>query len=234
MVPIRGEFLRGLREITARKGVYLMFDEVITGFRVSPGGAQGHFGIRPDLTSLAKIVAGGLPGGCLAGRADLLAALEFDNRYGKKMKHPGTYNGNPLSAAAGVAALNVVAGGEPCRIANERGRQLRTELNAVFAAKSADWVAYGEFSGATILPNYRGPRPTSDDFIPYDNSLVKLEQKIDPKLTHAFRAAALLGGVDFSGWRAMLSGAHTAADIDRTVVAVSDAIDLLRAERLIP
>ena len=73
---------------------------MITGFRVSPGGAQGYYGVKPDLTTLAKILAGGLPGGCLAGRADVLAYIE--PRPGKpKMKHPGTYNANPLSAAAG-------------------------------------------------------------------------------------------------------------------------------------
>src|SRR5262249_4158073 len=76
-VPVRGEFLRTLRDLTARHGRLLIFDEVITGFRVHPGGAQGHYGVKPDLTTLAKVLAGGLPGGCLAGRADVLAALEF-------------------------------------------------------------------------------------------------------------------------------------------------------------
>ena len=69
-----------------------------------------HYGVRPDLTTLAKILAGGLPGGCVAGRADVLAHLEF--RPGKpKMRHPGTFNANPLSASAGVAALRIVADG---------------------------------------------------------------------------------------------------------------------------
>ncbi|MGQ0635751.1 MAG: aspartate aminotransferase family protein [Planctomycetaceae bacterium] len=233
-VPMRGPFLRGLRDLTARKNVILVFDEVITGFRVSPGGAQAHYDVMPDLTTLAKILAGGLPGGCLAGRADLLHALEFDNRYGKKMRHPGTYNGNPLSAAAGVAALKVVSTGEPCRIANERARQLRARLNRLFAEKDVDWIAYGEFSAANILPEYEGPRSDADDFIPYGNSLERLDRKIDARLTHAFRTAALVGGADFFGWGAMLSAAHTEADVDRTVFAVSEAIDLMRGEGIIP
>jgi glutamate-1-semialdehyde 2,1-aminomutase len=235
VVPMRGEFLRGLRQLTERKGVILIFDEVISGFRVSPGGSQGHYGIRPDLTTLAKVLAGGLPGGCLAGRADLMEALAFENRYGKKMKHPGTYNGNPLSAAAGAAALSVVAGGEPCRVANERGRELRAGLNELFERKNVNWISYGDFSSVIIVPEYEGPRPTSDDFIPYNNRLEKLDCKFDPRLTHSFRCALLTGGVDFfGGWRAMLSGAHTADDIDRTIVAMSDAIDLMRADGLIP
>src|SRR5437899_10993203 len=97
-----------VRRLTERHGQLLIFDEVITGFRVSPGGAQAHYGVKPDLTTLAKILAGGLPGGCVAGRADVMAALEF--RPGKpKMKHPGTFNANPLSAAAGPATLQLGA-----------------------------------------------------------------------------------------------------------------------------
>src|SRR6202044_1641026 len=90
-VPIRRPFLQALREITQRHGQLLIFDEVITGFRIHPGGAQAHYGVKPDLTTLAKVLAGGLPGGCVAGRAEVLAALQF--RPGKpKMKHPGTFN----------------------------------------------------------------------------------------------------------------------------------------------
>src|SRR5205823_6537138 len=153
-----GDFLQELRELTKRHGQLLIFDEVITGFRVHPGGAQGHYGVTPDLTTLAKILAGGLPGGCVAGRADVLAALEF--RPGKpKMKHPGTFNANPLSAAAGATTLRQVATGDPCRRANEAGRRLRQKLNELFAHRGSRWVAYGEFSGFRMLANYQGPRP---------------------------------------------------------------------------
>jgi glutamate-1-semialdehyde 2,1-aminomutase len=233
-VPLRGAFLHGLRKLTRDKNVILIFDEVITGFRVHPGGAQGHYEITPDMTSLAKILAGGLPGGCLAGRADLMQAIEFDNPFGRKMKHPGTYNANPLSAAAGIAALSVVASGEPNRTANEIAASLRRELNQLFARKGANWVAYGEFSGVKILPEYDGPRPDRDDFIPYGNSLEKLDRKFDPSLSHAFRCAMLLGGVDVFGWGGMTSSAHTTRDVDQTVSAFDRAIDLLRGDRLIP
>ncbi|HEY2250532.1 MAG TPA: aspartate aminotransferase family protein, partial [Planctomycetaceae bacterium] len=91
----------------------------------------------------------------------------------------------------------------------------------------------GEFSGATIVPEYVGPRPDSDEWIPYGNSVEKLDRKIDAKLTHAFRCALLVGGVDFFGWRAMLSGTHTDADITRTITAVGEAIDLLREDGLV-
>jgi glutamate-1-semialdehyde 2,1-aminomutase len=228
-VPIGGDFLRSLRELTARLNRLLIFDEVITGFRVHPGGAQGHYGIKPDLTTLAKILAGGLPGGCVAGREDILAAIEF--RPGKpKMKHPGTFNANPLSAAAGVTTLRIVATGEPCRRANEVARLLRQKLNALFAERNLDWVAYGEFSGFKLVPAYRGPRPTGEGFIPYGGDLHKLDGSKNPKLTHAFRRAMLLHGVDVPGLSGMTTAAHTESDVERTVAAVACAIDLLKVE----
>ncbi|HEX5326575.1 MAG TPA: aminotransferase class III-fold pyridoxal phosphate-dependent enzyme, partial [Acetobacteraceae bacterium] len=92
-VPIRPEFLHTLRRLTERAGALLILDEVVTGFRVSPGGAQAALGIRPDLSSFAKIVAGGLPGAAVAGRADILDRLDFAAaaRSGQeKVQHPGT------------------------------------------------------------------------------------------------------------------------------------------------
>jgi glutamate-1-semialdehyde 2,1-aminomutase len=228
-VPLRGEFLHALRELTTRHGRLLIFDEVITGFRVHPGGAQGRYSITPDLTTLAKVLAGGLPGGCLAGRADILAGLEFQS--GKaKMKHPGTFNANPLSAAAGIAALNLVASGEPCRRANETGKLLRQKLNLLLAERDIDWVVYGEFSGFKFLPGYAGPRPTGDEFIPYSGNLEKLEGKKDPRLVHAFRRGMLLHGVDLPGLSGMTTAAHGSADVEQTVEAVGRTLSLLAEE----
>lgn len=231
-VPMRADFLKGVREVTAKKNVIFIHDEVITGFRVHPGGFQGHCGIRPDLSTFAKVLAGGLPGGCLAGRADLMQALAYDNPLGRKMKHPGTYNGNPLSAAAGIAALSIVADGRPCRIANEMAARLRNALNELFAKKSASWVAYGDFSAIKIHPLYDGAPLADDDAIPYENDYRKLDCKFDATLSHAFRCALLLGGVDWMGWAGSTSSAHGDDDIDRTVSAFSHAIDLLRDDAL--
>jgi glutamate-1-semialdehyde 2,1-aminomutase len=230
-VPIRGDFLRALRDLTTRQQRLLIFDEVITGFRVSPGGAQAHYGVTPDLTTLAKVLAGGLPGGCVAGRADVLDYLEA--RPGKpKMKHPGTFNANPLSAAAGVATLGRVATGEPTRHANATAALLRGKLNALFAERGWDWVAYGEFSGFRLLDRYDGPRPDGDDFIPYGGSLEKLDGPKEARLTHAFRKGMLLHGVDVWGLSGMTTAAHTEADVEQTVAAVAGAVKLLQAEGL--
>ncbi len=228
-VPVRGDFLRALRELTARAGRLLIFDEVITGFRVGPGGAQGHYGVTPDLTTLAKVLAGGLPGGCVAGRADVLAYLEF--RPGKpKMKHPGTFNANPLSAAAGVATLEQVATGEPCRRANAAAERLRRRLNEAFAGRGLNWVAYGEFSGFKLLPGYRGPRPDGDGFVPYGGDAARLAAPKGARLVHAFRRAMLLCGVDLPGLGGMTTAAHTEADVDRTAAAAAASAALVEAE----
>ncbi len=230
-VPIRGDFLRGLRDICTRLCRVLIFDEVITGFRVAPGGAQAYYGVTPDLTSLAKILAGGLPGGCLAGRAEIMAYLE--PRPGKpKMKHPGTYNANPLSAAAGVAALTRVATGEPCRRANDAARDLRNKLNAMFAAHRWPWAAYGDFSMVRVLPHFLGPRPspeTGDNtgFIPFLGDLNALDGPKDIKQVYAMRQGMLLNGVDWWGTGGMTSCEHTTEDIDLTVHAMEATIGLM-------
>jgi glutamate-1-semialdehyde 2,1-aminomutase len=238
-VPIRGEFLRGVRELTERHRVLLIFDEVITGFRVHPGGAQGHYGIRPDLTTMAKIVAGGLPGGCLGGRADVLELLEFNDRPGRKMPHPGTFNANPLSAAAGITTLRIVATGEPNRQANDIGRALRRQLNELFAAENVPWVVYGDFSAVKILTGYTGPRPnesadSGESSIPYGGEFAMLDGKSDPRLKTAFRQALLLNGVDWAGLACMANASHTDEDVERTVDAVRESIALLRVEGLCP
>jgi glutamate-1-semialdehyde 2,1-aminomutase len=230
-VPVRGEFLKALRELTTQHGRLLIFDEVITGFRVHPGGAQSHYAVTPDLTSLAKILAGGLPGGCVAGRDDILSAIEL--RAGMpKMKHPGTFNANPLSAAAGCATLRLVATGEPGSQASASARALRTKLNALFRQRDLDWVAYGEFSGWKLLPGYHGPRPASDDFIPYGGDVGKLDGPKDARLVHAFRQAMLLHGVDLPGLGGMTTSAHTEADVDQTVAAVANAVNMLKENGL--
>ena len=233
VVPLNSDFMKELRELTRRTGTLMIADEVITGFRVAPGGAQQHFGITPDLTTLAKIVAGGLPGGALVGRADYMEALAFENRYGQKMKHPGTFNGNPLSAAAGIAMLDEVATGEPCRKASAAGAALRRGLNSLFERQGINWLAYGHFSLTHLLPNYDGPRPTGDDFIPYNGDLQRIDQPIPRELSHAFRRAAVLYGNDCMGVGMITNAAHDEAVIERALVGFEKAFDWLRKERVI-
>ena len=235
-VPIRGEFLKGLRELCTRRDVVLIFDEVITGFRISPGGAQAFYGVTPDLTALAKILAGGLPGGCVAGRADILAFIE--PRPGKpKMKHPGTYNANPLSASAGIATLKRIKAGGVCEAANESARMLRNQINARFNASGAKWLAYCDFSMVRVLPNYDGPRPLpemadNEAPVPFGGDVNRLDGPKNAKQVHALRQAMLLQGVDWWGTAAMTSCVHSTADISVTSGAMQTSIEWLAAEGL--
>ena len=209
-----------------------ILDEVITGFRVRPGGFQGFCDITPDLTTLAKVLAGGFPGGCVGGRADLMQVLAFDNPLGKKMKHPGTYNGNPLSAAAGVACLEIVATGEPATSANAWPRSFARTQQAVRAKGCRTGWRTATFSAIKIHPDYDGPRPVDDSFIPFDNDYRKLDRIVRRTASRTpFAAHLLLGGVDWMGWGGSTMASHTQADVDRTVEAFDAAIDLLHSRR---
>jgi glutamate-1-semialdehyde 2,1-aminomutase len=231
-VPIEPEFLAVLREVTAKAGTILIFDEVITGFRVSPGGAQGEFGITPDLTTLAKILAGGLPGGALAGRADILEHLDFEVAEQKgfeKVQHPGTFNANPLSAAAGATALDIIRSEPICRTANDYAAELRDRLNAELRAAGVPWAVYGTFSGFHIFLN---PDRRSVD-VSFDALRVPPDElKATPRpLADKLRLALLINGIDLGGWMGgLVSAQHGEPEMRDTVAGFSRALAMLKDE----
>jgi glutamate-1-semialdehyde 2,1-aminomutase len=152
---IAPSFYGFMREVTRQYGTLLHFDEVVSAFRYSPGGVQVAKGIIPDLTSLGKNVTGGLPGaGAVVGRADAMDLLSFKeddewNRF-KRVPHAGTFNANPLCAAAGVAALKILATGEPQKRANELATALRQAMELVMKRRGLNACAYGD-GGAVHL-----------------------------------------------------------------------------------
>lgn len=233
--PLPAGFLRELRALTAERDTLLICDEVVTGFRVAPGGAQARAGVAADLTCLAKILAGGLPGGAVAGREAILrrlAASDADGARGR-VRHQGTYNANPVSAAAGAAALELVAGGAPVEAANARGRELMAALNEVIVARRLRGVtAYGDGSivhlfadpGSDIAP---GEPPTGAP-------LAALKSGGDPRTVAALRMALQLEGVDLMrGRSAFVSAAHSAEDVRATAAALEAALGALQAEGMI-
>ena len=231
VIPPDLEFLHSLRALTARRGVVLIFDEVITGFRYARGGAQERYGITPDLTTLAKIVAGGLPGGAVTGRADILEYLDYHdddpqwNRHGR-IGHQGTFNANPLSAAAGITCLTQVATGEPNRLADARGTELREGLEGVLTRRGVPGWVNGESSVFHIVlaePGERRPGVPADLF-----------RATRGPLATALRQAMLLEGVDLMHTGALVSSAHTPKDIAFTVEAFDRALGRLEAARLLP
>ena len=130
IVP-KKEFLTGLREITMENGVLLIFDEVISGFRVGPGGAQELYGLMPDLTCLGKIIGGGLPVGAYGGRRDIMEKMAPEG----DIYQAGTLSGNPLAMTAGLATLRVLQNKSVYQDLEEKGRMLFSGLED--AAKSA-------------------------------------------------------------------------------------------------
>jgi glutamate-1-semialdehyde 2,1-aminomutase len=234
IVPTDGVFLQQLRELTDAHGVLLIFDEVITGFRVAPGGAQAHYNVTPDLTTLAKILAGGLPGGALVGKKEILELISMKaEEEGLKMPHPGTFNANPLSASAGIATLNIVKTGKPHEQANRIAQKLRDELNSIIDAYGLDWVIYGEFSGIRLLIGHGEKDMRTTDFDPYAWHYRKLKGGNDEQLLTHLRCGLLLNGVDLATNGGMTTAAHTEADITETVRAFEQTIEWIKADGLI-
>jgi glutamate-1-semialdehyde 2,1-aminomutase len=130
IVPDR-EFLAGLREITRKNESLLIFDEVISGFRVAPGGAQELYGIMPDLTCLGKVIGGGLPVGAYGGRRNIMARMAPEGN----IYQAGTLSGNPLAMAAGLATLRGLQKGGVYQELEEKGKMLFSGLED--AARSA-------------------------------------------------------------------------------------------------
>ncbi|HKX19896.1 MAG TPA: aminotransferase class III-fold pyridoxal phosphate-dependent enzyme [bacterium] len=221
-VPLPLEFLRGLDEVTASHDVFLIVDEVITGFRWSPGGVQQAAGISGDLTTLAKIVAGGLPGGAVAGRRDLLELIAPTGGSRRNLNHPGTFNANPLSAAAGIACLDIVRDPSVQEGCSRMGAALRRELNAVFSKQGVRGIAYGDVSSFHLA--FDGRLRPGD---PASISLLSPEDLKGQRGTPAYRAIALamlIEGVQIFGSGGFLSIAHRDAEVGRTVDAMDRAI----------
>jgi glutamate-1-semialdehyde 2,1-aminomutase len=234
MVPLAPAFVAELRALTAKRGILLIFDEVITGFRASKGGAQQAIGVMPDMCSLAKILAGGLPGGAVCGRRDIIGLLDGEGakRHGiEKIGHQGTFNGNPLSAAAGTTALDIIARTDATQDAIKGAHKLRSGLNRMFREESVPWAAYGEYSGFYIFtnPDKVAIDPERFDASPYDIGVMK--RSSSGAVIDKLRLALLINGVDLSNKAGgSVSAVHSAQDIDTTVAAFRAAVRSMKDE----
>ncbi len=232
-VPLRPEFLRALRRLTERHGTLLILDEVVTGFRIDPGGAQAAFGVRPDLSTLAKIVAGGMPGAAVGGRKEILDLLDFAAAPAagrEKIGHQGTYNANPVAAAAGIACLRIVERGAAIARADATAAELRAALNAVLAEERLPWAAYGESSSFHVFLNPAGRDVTPERFDPFDCTMQELKSP-PARLVSRLRLALLLHGVDVnSRLSGFTSAAHDAADVAEVARALRASLRMLRDE----
>jgi glutamate-1-semialdehyde 2,1-aminomutase len=214
-------YLQELRNACTRHNVVLIFDEVITGFRYAPGGAQAYFGVTPDMTTLAKIVAGGLPGAAVVGRKALMSMMAHRGEpawdRSERVAQNGTFNSNPVCAAAAIATLELVADGSLHARANKQGDALRTAIGDAMKRLGVPGACFGEasifhvsFEGKPGLAGF--DRPQRGD------------------LYHQLRCALINNGVDWSLHHGWISAVHTEAHIERTAASFEKAFAAMAAD----
>jgi len=228
-VPIDVDFVRALSDLAHKYGTIWVLDEVVTGFRDAPGGWQSIVGVKPDLTTLGKCVGGGLPVGAVAGRADIMEALNPETPIERRVDHPGTWNANPLLSSAGIAACKLYQNGEPQKRARELADYLREKGNKVLKERNIG----GRLYSRTIVHFYVGPidyEPADDTMPPtrdirkiMDPTAAAIQSRLCLHLLH--RGVATMDGEIF-----ILSAAHTKEDIDQTIEAFGDSLDAMLAE----
>ncbi|HEX4835864.1 MAG TPA: aspartate aminotransferase family protein [bacterium] len=221
-IPLPPGFLPGLRTLTASRGVVLIFDEVITGFRWTPGGVQQVSGVTADLVTMAKILAGGLPGGAVSGRRNLLEYVSLANGSGR-IHHPGTFNANPLSAAAGIACLDLVRDPALQARCDRMAAEVRSGMNDILARRGVRGVAYGESSVFHLLFD---ARVTPGD--PRSIGKVPEETLKEQRRMPTVSIAMLLEGIYLFALGGFLSTVHTEEDVTRTIGALDGAVRRLQ------
>ena len=206
VVPPEPGFLEGLREITQEAGAVLIFDEVMTGFRVALGGAQERYGVTPDLTCLGKIVGGGLPVGAYGGRADIMACVAPEGG----VYQAGTNSGNPLSVVAGLATLDALADGSVHARLEETSAGLQASLEELIAEASVPACVQRVGSMLTVFFT-EGPVCTMSD-IP-----AAAPRRFGVFWRAMREAGVMLPPSQYEAW--FVSACHDAAAIERTVKA---------------
>jgi glutamate-1-semialdehyde 2,1-aminomutase len=236
VIPATDDYLRAVRELTRERGVVLIFDEVVTGFRMAPGGAQEYFGVTADLTCLAKAVAGGLPGAALVGRADLMDSIAFSGDAKrdrtKRVADQGTYSGTPLVAAAAVAQLEILKTGEVQRELNRQGDILRAGMNQALKTRGVRGCVYG---ASSVFRIFLGADAAELGLDNWTMDAARLDRGMGP-LAGPLHLAMLINGVDYSRGAAHggLNGAMTDKDVDLMVDAFDRAVVRLREEKRLP
>jgi glutamate-1-semialdehyde 2,1-aminomutase len=217
-LPASREFLTELRRLTREIGALLIFDEIITGFRLAPGGAQEVYGVIPDLSTFGKIAGGGLPFGALGGTADAMRLLEYDAVGERAVLVAGTFNGSPLVTAAGTAVLRRLSQ-EPEIYARleAMGDRFRAEINRF--ARESDYPATATGVGSMFwMHTVREPIQSIRD-------LHRGNAAANAGLRLLFRK----NGLHISFNHGFLCAAHTDEDITQLIETHKSAMEELRA-----
>ncbi|MGW8225205.1 MAG: aminotransferase class III-fold pyridoxal phosphate-dependent enzyme, partial [Anaerolineales bacterium] len=218
-IPAHKDFLTELRRITRQIGAFLIFDEVITGFRLAPGGAQEFYGVIPDVSTYGKVAGGGLPFGAVGGTAEAMRLMEYDLEPGRAILMAGTFNGNPMVTAAGTAVLRRLSK-EPQLYAriNAMGDRFRTEINQF--AQEEDFPAIATGVGSMFwMHASRGP----------------VNSVRDARQGHRYAGPGLrllyrVNGLHIPPNHGFISTAHTDEDITQLIEMHKAAMVELRAQ----
>jgi glutamate-1-semialdehyde 2,1-aminomutase len=212
VAPAAG-FHKGLRDLCTKHGAVLIFDEVMTGFRLGPGGAQELYGIKPDLTTLGKIIGGGLPVGAYGGRKDL---MEHVSPVGT-MYQAGTLSGNPLAMAAGLAQLNYLKQHPDVYTKMEKdGAHIEQKVKAHIKAKGLA-LCYQRVGSMATLFFTGGPIASWDDAKVCDT------KRYATYFWHLLGAGVYMPPAQYEAF--FHSAAHSGDEIDQTATRVCEAID---------
>jgi glutamate-1-semialdehyde 2,1-aminomutase len=216
VVPPADGFLRGLREICTAEGTLLIFDEVISGFRASAGGAQGLAGVRPDLTCLGKIIGGGLPVGAYGGRADLMDLVSPAG----PVYQAGTLSGNPLAMTAGLWCLSRLT---PKLYASLALLGTRLAAGLADAARGAGVALQVNAFGSLVTPFFTD-RPVRD----YASATSANADRYAAFFRGMLRRGVYPPPSQFEAW--FLSAAHNVTDVDKTISAAREAMKSVKSE----
>lgn len=216
IITPRPGFLQGLRDVTQRFAIPLLFDEVVTGFRLAWGGAQEYYGVVPDLAAFGKIIGGGYPLSAVVGRTDLMEAFNPDREAsGDFIAQTGTLNGNPIAAVAGLATLQQLKTEGTYRQLFTTGRTLRQGLVELLQHYGIPGQVVGEdplfdvvFTDEPVH-DYRGVLTQNRD------------------LLRRFNTEVLKRGILKGSSKMYISLAHTAADVEQTLTAVREAFEVM-------
>ncbi len=212
LVPPVDGYLKGLRALCDRFKCLLIFDEVMTGFRVALGGAQQIYGIKPDITCMGKVIGGGLPCAAYGGRADLMAMVSPQG----PVYQAGTLSGNPLAMAAGIATLSVLRETDAYDQLETQGQRLETGLRRAVESEAGGHVQIARVG--SMLGLFFSDRPVTS----YELAVGSRVDRFAVFFARLLHEGVMLPPSQFETW--FLSTAHDEAAIDRTIAAVEKAL----------
>ena len=211
LIPPREGYLQNLRKLCTEQGTVLIFDEVMTGFRIAPGGVQEKEGVTPDLTALGKIIGGGLPVGAFGGRADIMAHLAPEG----PVYQAGTLSGNPLAMAAGIAALKLLADTSPYASLDRAGTRIAHALTETASSKGLPLQVPQRGS---MFAMFFSEHPVTN----FDQAVASNADHFKVLFRHALDNGVYLAPSAFE--TCFISTAHDEAAIDRTIEVLTEGL----------